>query len=139
MNKVTISVSIAMLLTAIFMTTSVSASAEKSLETEALQVITQGSGFTHPRFVRVEKTERGLWVRGQLKKSTHSLWRNRDHVDLEFVDRDDKVLLTKAISLSPVWWKKSRHTRWFSKIINEFPTESKLVRVKSHRGDTQHN
>lgn len=86
MKRATIPVSIAMLVTAAITTTSVSASAENNMETETLQIITQGSAIAYPRLVRVEKTERGLQIKGQLKKRTHSRRRYLGHIDLEFVD-----------------------------------------------------
>jgi len=138
-NKMTIPVSMAMLITAVFMTTSVSASTEDTLGTQTLQIITQGSGITYPRFVQWQKTEHGLRIKGQLKKRTHSRRRYLGHVDLEFLDREGKILFIKTVGFSPSRWRKNQRSRWFSTMIDDLPTESKVVRVKSHRGVTQHN
>ncbi len=139
MKRATIPVSIAMLVTAVITPTSVSANAENNLETEALQITTQGSAIAYPRFVRMEKTERGLRIKGQLNKRTHSRRRYLGHIDLEFVDQECKIPRTKTISISPAQWRKNRYSRRFSTMIDDLPTETKVVQVKSHPGNTQHN
>lgn len=139
MNKVTIPVSITMLVAAVFVATSASASTDDTLGTQTLQIITQGSGIAYPRFVRLEKTEHGLRIKGQLEKRTQSRRRYLGHVDLEFVDREGKILLTRTVGFSPSRWRKHQRARWFSVLIDDLPTETKVVRVKHHLGGTQHN